>query len=86
MRQNIEDLTNSEFSKGIENNLLALEDKWILSKVNKTIELINIYLESFQFDKAATLAYDFFWNDFSAGIHILSTAQGMIHFYAHTIS
>lgn len=56
---------NSEvFSKGLMRKLFTLEDKWILSKINKTIVKETEYLESYNFDKAATLIYDFFWNDF----------------------
>jgi valyl-tRNA synthetase len=57
-------LTAERFAKGLNRNLFTLEDNWILSKVNRTIVKENEYLETYQFDKAATLPYDFFWNDF----------------------
>lgn len=58
------ELTSKNFAKGLDRSLFTLEDNWILSKVNKTIVKENEYLETLQFDKAATLPYDFFWNDF----------------------
>jgi valyl-tRNA synthetase len=43
-----------------------LEDKWILSLLNQTNREINKNLDEYTFDKAATRAYEFFWNDFCA--------------------
>ncbi len=57
-------LTSESLAKGLNKNLFTLEDRWILSKINRTIVLENEYLENYNFDKAATLPYDFFWNDF----------------------
>lgn len=62
--KNLGALTAKKFSKGLNRDLFTLEDKWILSKVNRVIVKENEYIESYQFDKAATLPYDFFWNDF----------------------
>lgn len=63
---NLEDLTSEELSKGIDESLLALEDKWILSAVNRLNEEINTHLSSYNFDQAAKSAYDFFWKEFCA--------------------
>jgi len=63
---NIEDLESEDFSKGLELDLLTLEDKWITSLLNRVIEKMNFHLENLQFDKAATCAYDFFWKEFCA--------------------
>jgi valyl-tRNA synthetase len=41
-----------------------MPDKWILSRLAKTIGLINNYLSGFRFSTAAKAAYDFTWNDF----------------------
>jgi valyl-tRNA synthetase len=59
-------LSNESLSKGLDKKLFTLEDKWIISKINRTIVLENEYIENYNFDKAATLPYDFFWNDFCA--------------------
>lgn len=45
---------------------LEVEDRWILSRLQKAIESINVALKKYAFDKAATTAYDFFWNEFCA--------------------
>lgn len=59
-------LTPELFASGIDENLLALEDRWILSKLNHVIHNVNELLASYQFDQAATEAYDFFWKEFCA--------------------
>lgn len=63
---NLEGLTAEELERGLDTTLLTLEDKWILSILNKTTEEINRCLENYTFDRAATRAYEFFWNDFCA--------------------
>ncbi len=59
-------LTPENFSKGLDNALLSLEDKWILSALNKIIKDVNEKLEQYSFDQSATAAYDFFWKEFCA--------------------
>lgn len=63
---NLEDLTPEEFSRGLEIDALQLEDRWILSQLNRTISEVNTKLESYAFDLATAAAYDFFWNQFCA--------------------
>ncbi len=63
---NIESLTQESFAQGLNLSLLTLDDKWILSLLNKTIEEVNQHLNSYSFDKAALIAYDFFWKEFCA--------------------
>ena len=43
---------------------LKLPDKWILSQLNKAIEMYNHQLERFHFNEAAKVLYDYIWNDF----------------------
>lgn len=57
-------LTEEEFSKGLDEKIFSLEDRWILSMLNKTVDNVNKHLESFAFDQAALEAYDFFWKEF----------------------
>jgi len=59
-------LGSREFSGGVDENLLALEDRWILSTLNKTIQGVSAHLEMYEFDQAALKAYDFFWKEFCA--------------------
>ena len=63
---NIETLTTENFTSGIHFESLDLEDKWILSLLNRTIEQVNTHLTAYAFDKAAMTAYDFFWKEFCA--------------------
>ncbi len=59
-------LSAEEFSKGLNEDVLALEDKWIISSMNVTIREVNQALENYAFDRAAMSAYDFFWKEFCA--------------------
>ncbi len=59
-------LENLELDAGIDEKLLTLEDKWILSRLNRIIEEVNGSLMMYSFDKAALGAYDFFWKEFCA--------------------
>ncbi len=40
-----------------------LEDKWILSRFNRTAKDVNEALATFRFHEAANRTYDFFWGD-----------------------
>lgn len=57
-------LSVEEFSQGIEEKALLLEDRWILSVVNRTIKEVNDKLGAYLFDQAALQAYEFFWKEF----------------------
>ena len=50
------------------NNISKIEledtEKWIITKLNYTIEETNDALESYEFDKAANSIYQFIWGDF----------------------
>lgn len=59
-------LTTEEFSQGLDESLLGLEDKWILSKANHTIQSVNQKLNAYFFDQAAIESYEFFWKEFCA--------------------
>jgi valyl-tRNA synthetase len=63
---NLEELKPEELESGLDEKLLDLEDRWILSTLNRTIQEINRSLTEYTFDRAATRAYEFFWNDFCA--------------------
>ncbi len=64
--KNLLALTAREIEQGLNLKDLILEDRWILSKLNQTIKEEINYLENKTFDKAATLLYSFFWDDFCA--------------------
>lgn len=42
----------------------TLPDRWILSRLHKTIESVRTHLEAYQFDRAAKAIYEFLWDDF----------------------
>jgi len=61
--------------------LLPLEDRWILSRLHRTISSVNKLLEDFQFAEAQRQIYDFLWSEFCdwyieiAKIRLQSTAK-----------
>jgi valyl-tRNA synthetase len=63
---NVEDLSSSDLMKPLNFNLLSLQDRWILSVLNRTIEEIGHHFENYAFDKLSHRSYEFFWNDFCA--------------------
>ena len=63
---NVEDLSSDELAKGLDRNLFTLEDRWILSLLNRITQEVQQHLSNYAFDKAATSAYDFFWKEFCA--------------------
>jgi valyl-tRNA synthetase len=42
----------------------ALEDRWILSRFNRTAKDVSEALETFRFHEASNRIYDFFWGEF----------------------
>ena len=42
----------------------SLADKWILSRLNRTIEAVTKSLGQYRFNEAESLVYDFFWHDY----------------------
>lgn len=57
---NLEDFKESDYN--LDN--LTLSDKWILSKLNKTIQNVNKHMEKYDFNIVGTELYSFAWNDF----------------------
>ncbi len=45
-------------------NNLSLIDKWILTKLNKTIKEVTKHMEKYEFNLAGSTLYNFIWNDF----------------------
>jgi valyl-tRNA synthetase len=43
---------------------LSTYDKWILTKLNRTISEVEESLEAYEFDKAASAIYQFFWAEY----------------------
>ena len=57
---NLEDFNKDNYS--LDN--LSLSDKWILSKLNKTILNVNKHMEKYDFNIVGSELYTFIWNDF----------------------
>ena len=51
---------------GIDEALLSLPDKWILSRLAKVTAKMHKHFENYHFDRAATDVYSFFWDEFCA--------------------
>lgn len=76
-------LEGCDFSTGLDLASLTLEDKWILSLLNKTIDDVGKHLDSYSFDKAASCAYNFFWKEFCA--YYLELAKPILFEKAGTV-
>lgn len=59
-------LSTEDIHEGLNLETLALEDRWILSKLMQTVETVTAKLSRYEFDQAALAAYDFFWKEFCA--------------------
>ena len=44
--------------------LLNMEDKWIISKLNKVIKDVIKYMDKYEFNNVASILYSFIWDDF----------------------
>ncbi|MEE8194730.1 MAG: class I tRNA ligase family protein, partial [Dehalococcoidales bacterium] len=58
---------NMELSDGdmeIRQQLLPLEDRWILSRLSRTISSASILMQGFQFGEAQRRLHDFIWGEF----------------------
>jgi valyl-tRNA synthetase len=58
-----EPFTGERLAQGINRSLLAVEDRWILSRLNRVIEQVNTHLESYTVEKATMAAYEFYWKE-----------------------
>lgn len=58
---NLDEDMNYELPEG---ESLEEEDKWILSRLNKAIEEINVNLDKYEIGFAAQRIYDFIWDDY----------------------
>jgi len=48
----------------IQHELLPVEDRWILSRLNRTVASITSLMEDFQFGEAQRQIHDFLWGEF----------------------
>ncbi len=57
---NLEGVNPADFDK----NKLAITDKWILSRLARTISEVTAGLDTFKYNEPLNAIYKFFWNDF----------------------
>ena len=57
---NIEDLDKQNYR--LDN--LNIYDKWILTRMNETIDVVTKHMEKYEFNVVGTELYSFIWNDF----------------------
>ena len=57
-------LTNIEDLKEIKLEGLKPEDKWILTKFNKTLKEVKKFMDKYEFNNAGAAIYEFTWNYF----------------------
>jgi len=68
----------------IQRDRLPVEDRWILSRLNRTISSVTSLMEDFQFGEAQRQIYDFLWGEFCdwyieiAKIRLRSIAEGAL--------
>ena len=43
---------------------LSISDKWILTKLNKTIRKVKKHMDKYEFNVVGTILYNFIWDDF----------------------
>lgn len=63
---NLEDFDLESFSKGLDMEILNLEDHWLLSRLNRLAKESAESLNNYRFEDAATLSYEFYWKEFCA--------------------
>ena len=51
-------------AKPINEHSWSVVDRWILSRLARTVQAANQAIDEFRFDRYATACYDFFWRDF----------------------
>ena len=54
----------SDINSQLPEKLDSLADKWILSRLDRTVAAVNSSLERYRFNEAEALIYDFFWHDY----------------------
>ena len=60
---NLEGASETDFNS-LDKKLLAPEDRWILSRLQKTIQQVCQTLETFYFNETAHILYGFIWGEF----------------------
>jgi valyl-tRNA synthetase len=59
-----EDLTAEQIARGIDEQALSLEDRWILSVFARTIRDADAALDDYSFDQLTSILYHFVWHQY----------------------
>ena len=55
---------DESFSDTLDIDSLDIYDKWILAKLDTTLEKVDVHYGNYQFNEAIKVIYDFTWNEF----------------------
>lgn len=55
---------DTSFNNSIDKDKLNFHDDWILNELDKTIKKVNAYYDSYQFNEAIKVIYEFTWSEF----------------------
>jgi valyl-tRNA synthetase len=61
---NLEDFNSREPDKGQDLNAYSVPDRWIRAKLNQATRGVHEALESYRFDEASHVVYQFIWHEF----------------------
>ncbi len=60
----VRSIETEDVSGDIDRDALPVEDRWILSRLNRTIASVNGLMEDFQFGEAQRQIHDFMWGEY----------------------
>ncbi len=60
----VRNLDNRKVDTAIQHESLPVEDRWILSRLSRTVSGVNRLLEDFQFAEAQRQIYEFLWSEY----------------------
>ena len=60
----LRNIPKGDIDTDIQNDLLPVEDRWILSRLNRTVASVNRFLGDFQFAEAQRYMHEFLWSEY----------------------
>ena len=60
----VRSIETERFGRGVQWDSLSIEDRWILSRLSRTISSVTGLMDDFQFGEAQRQVYDFLWSEF----------------------
>ncbi len=60
----VKSVSSDKMELAVRHEELLIEDRWILSRLNRTVTEVNQMLETFQFGEALSRIYDFLWSEY----------------------